>query len=389
MCRDMTIENAPVMFAELFVHTCNSTSAGSEADKWVALTRDYRFGTAANGAYIPMYDVYWLDKPYADAQQNSGDYYGVRIPGIQQLSDIDQLTLGIDGPGAGDRWCVDRVSLAVNGIQVFTKSFPNGLNFVAGGAQKLYVVATEAELRAAYANASRNALCGLPSSITYQQLQRQVEGIYGDVISRVRLADTVHVPNADDFGTWWGSGGGVTITRLNDNAAKIRMQFRVQENEVAGWQATVVVEMEARMSCNYTVHEATGSSTSGWDIRSCTTNFSSPVVLTSVNATADTVIPIVDTIVEGFAEHAVIDSMTEMLSQFGTFDRMFNDAEQLACGSLIPAVNGILCDDGGEICGCPGITFDSTGIRLGWSSFGFRGANLTAPPAPPDLMCLR
>jgi hypothetical protein len=364
-CKSTLIERAPVLRAELVVHTCNTSSAPSSTLKSVRI-KDQEF---------------FLDRPGTDTVRNTDTTWGISPDDFDTLADLDRITLWSEGD---DAWCFDRVDLVVNGTRIFRKSFPNGVTIEGSGLQFQFTVANEQELRDAVLASNANTLCALPASLTFAAFTNLVTGKMGHIFGASRRNRTDLLEEARRFDAWWGSGS-ATVTQLNSNTARINLGFRVRHDD-SGLEGTATVRLNAKFACDAEV-EQTGVCPVGSpcevDIDDCSNDFDDDLTIVSVSVDADTILPLLNDIVEGFGVLSLYQAISNELSNFSSFEGIFNEAEAEVCDALDPSL--LMCDQEGDLCGCPGLTMSSTGVTFDWTRFGPNNVNLNFVPTP---LCL-
>jgi hypothetical protein len=368
------VENTPITTMELVIHTCNSANAQTKARKFVVVDTGTR---------------YLLDHPGTDTgAPNSEDTWGISIPGVNRLGDLRGITLKL-ADQTTDGWCFDRVDLVVNGTRVFRKSFNPGVNLDSDGGDRVIekTVARDDELRTAFAALNRDAMCALPAGITFAQIQHTVEGSMGHLFDVSQLDWVDQMSNADDFDAWWGDEGSVTVSRVNNDSADIAVRFRArEETSIFEFEGTVTAHIRLGFTCDWQVLEQTCDS-GGCDLKNCSTDFHIGADLTSLSVDADSVLDgLFNGTLSALGEWALEGSLEARLRSFQGYDDYFEHAQDLVCAETL--ATDLVCDQGGELCGCPKSTVGTSEVTHNWANFGQSSINVAALPIPIP-MCQR
>jgi hypothetical protein len=118
-------------------------------------------------------------------------------------------------------------------------------------------------------------------------------------------------------------------------------------------------------------------------IDECSTDFDTGLTLHDVDVDADTILPGLNTLVEGLGAVTLHVAISEALDKFSSFEGVFNETEAVVCDHLDQQL--MMCDPEGDICGCPRIGLVPTGITFDWTRFGPNNLNLSLLPTP---LCL-
>jgi hypothetical protein len=394
-CRDVTVENLPIITAELAVHTCNNASAPTANSKYVSLTPGGQ---------------YFLDHPGSDTALNTTDHWGLVVPGIEKLGDIEQLSLSLFsyGTGATDSWCFDHVELIVNGTPVFLRDYTGG-RWIGGTNSNVAVLATPQEMRLALLKNGRDAMCALPTEMKYGHVRRMIEGALGNTFQRSVLE--LATPDGDttanlEYDASWGSPGTVSVTRLDADTARIYVRFRANNENMRDassnplftlpeFAGTAEVTLDASFSCSARLDQtSTTCAPLNCTIQECTSTFQNSIELVDVQVDVDEQFPLQDTIfpqinafAEWIAESSLRDMIGRQISKFVSLSQLFDDGEALACSQLNRPPVLAVCDAGGEVCDCPDITMGDTAVTLNWTDFGVPRLDLSTLSQPLFPLC--
>jgi hypothetical protein len=163
-CRNTTIEYADLLTLDLEVRTCTDAAWARGA----RLSLDLGTGTK-----------FQIHAPGTHGGPGQTDTYGLRVPGVERLSDINRFWLYADGA----RTCIDRIRLYGNGVKVFEKTFsPAELLDPTYPFSYDVMTISRDELRGYWTGINSDPICRVPAQIGGPQLERSIVGAIGHVL---------------------------------------------------------------------------------------------------------------------------------------------------------------------------------------------------------------
>ena len=191
---------------QFHVRTANVSDANTDDDIHVSVN-DYNMNHGT-----------WLDYGQNDFERGKEFTYDLLPEGVADLSDINDLYIFKTG---SDGWCVDSISLLVNGGVIYTENFSPCRWFDnSGGSQNHYVVGRDT-LRAH--PFWQTFVSPLRTSIPKLSLGDFIEGIVGNIIhDDIALDSPVYIGNADpDWGGVNADNRGVNVSGKDSTAVHV------------------------------------------------------------------------------------------------------------------------------------------------------------------------
>ena len=348
-----SIENTPIIAMHLQVHTCDQANAQTKSNKFVVVDTGTPF---------------FLDHPGSDTGfPGSTDTWGISVPGVKALGDLRGIALRLAGSTADQRdgWCFDRATLVVNGTTVFTKDFPGGVVLDLDNGVVDQIVASDLELRNAFAGLDHARTCGLPSLISFNTLGRTVEGVMGNVFVQANLG----MRSVGASRVYWGDDGGARVTKVDENTVSIVTKFRADKDAAI---FTIDGHARANIRLKFTSNEDRAEAipvADGYVLKNCSASFGVDVTADAQFDAKSILWDVFDEVFSGLGEDGLQSALDSQLNNFTTFGDV-ERAQQALC--VLNTASFPICDDLGKVCGAPVITIkgDSGLIDFDWSRMG-------------------
>ena len=228
VCQDFTqatdIDKMPIMTMEMRVTSCNDSSAilmgGSGPTYSVTIGNSGPF-------YIDTFNTLFL--------AGAVDRFGLRVPGVGKLSDIEDVSLVVQNADI----CVSRVELIINDRVMFDKEYSPfqrliGTHYPISRDQ---LVLSGDELRSFWRQMDPARSCAIPDGIDGTDLERTIVAVLGDSLTKAGGSRTDSNPKDPNSGTFttlkWAEFRGDDFVRTSssgDSTVHVDARFHASVN---------------------------------------------------------------------------------------------------------------------------------------------------------------